>query len=113
MNETLLRMTDRGLYCERGDFFVDPWAGVDRAIVTHAHGDHACPFGSPGTVSGSRSTVRPEQVFEIAFEGIARSTRHKSGVAVRFPRILRWRDDKRAADADTLETLTALLRAGG
>jgi ATP-dependent DNA ligase len=70
-------------------------------------------FGSPATVSGSRSTVRPEQVFEIAFEGIARSTRHKSGVAVRFPRILRWRDDKRAADADTLETLTALLRAGG
>lgn len=44
MNETLLRMTDRGLYCERGDFFVDPWVGVDRAIVTHAHGDHACPY---------------------------------------------------------------------
>jgi len=37
---TLLRLTDRGLYCEAGDFFVDPWAAVDRAIVTHAHGDH-------------------------------------------------------------------------
>ena len=37
----LLRLTDRGLYCEAGDFYVDPWAPVDRAVVTHAHGDHA------------------------------------------------------------------------
>ncbi|HET7468121.1 MAG TPA: DNA ligase-associated DEXH box helicase, partial [Gemmatimonadales bacterium] len=37
---TLLRRTDRGLYCEAGDFHVDPWAAVDRAVVTHAHGDH-------------------------------------------------------------------------
>jgi putative mRNA 3-end processing factor len=37
---TLLRATDRGLYCEAGDFYVDPWAAVDRAVVTHAHGDH-------------------------------------------------------------------------
>jgi putative mRNA 3-end processing factor len=37
---TLLRVTDRGLYCDAGDFFVDPWAAVDRAVVTHAHGDH-------------------------------------------------------------------------
>jgi putative mRNA 3-end processing factor len=37
---TLLRRTDRGLYCEVGDFHVDPWAAVDRAVVTHAHGDH-------------------------------------------------------------------------
>ena len=37
---TLLRLTDRGLHCEAGDFFVDPWGPVDRAVVTHAHGDH-------------------------------------------------------------------------
>ena len=37
---TLLLATDRGLYCEAGDFYVDPWAAVDRAVVTHAHGDH-------------------------------------------------------------------------
>jgi hypothetical protein len=37
---TLLRLTDHGLYCEAGDFFVDPWGAVDRAVVTHAHGDH-------------------------------------------------------------------------
>lgn len=37
----LLRTTDRGLYCEAGDFFIDPWLPVDRAVITHAHGDHA------------------------------------------------------------------------
>jgi putative mRNA 3-end processing factor len=37
---TLLRLTEHGLYCEAGDFFVDPWGAVDRAVVTHAHGDH-------------------------------------------------------------------------
>jgi DNA ligase-1 len=59
--------------------------------------------------------VKPEQVFELAFEGIQVSTRHKSGVAVRFPRILRWRTDKKPEDADNLETLRQLvaLHAGG
>ena len=37
----LLRVTDRGLYCEAGDFYIDPWQPVDRAVITHAHGDHA------------------------------------------------------------------------
>src|SRR6476646_3154361 len=37
----LLRITDRGLYCEAGDFFIDPWQPVDRGVITHAHGDHA------------------------------------------------------------------------
>ena len=58
---------------------------------------------------GPVRAVRPALVFEIAFEGIRASTRHKSGVAVRFPRILRWRRDKTIEDADTLETLKALL----
>ena len=58
---------------------------------------------------GPVRTVQPELVFELAFEGIQRSARHKSGVAVRFPRILRWRTDKKAAEADTLETLRRLL----
>lgn len=53
--------------------------------------------------------VKPELVFEIAFEGIAASSRHKSGVAVRFPRILRWRHDKKIADANRLEDLKQLL----
>jgi len=53
--------------------------------------------------------VEPTQVFELHFEGIARSTRHKSGVAVRFPRIARWRTDKPASEADTLETLKRMI----
>ncbi|MBM3442633.1 MAG: ATP-dependent DNA ligase [Bacteroidetes bacterium] len=59
---------------------------------------------------GPVRTVTPELVFEIGFEGISESKRHKSGVAVRFPRILRWRTDKKPADIDTLDSLQALLR---
>jgi DNA ligase-1 len=59
---------------------------------------------------GPVRVVEPLHVFEIAFEGIQRSTRHRSGVAVRFPRIARWRRDKRPADADTKESLERLLR---
>ena len=53
--------------------------------------------------------VEPVHVFELGFEAIARSTRHRSGIAVRFPRMLRWRKDKPAAEADTLDALKALL----
>ena len=60
---------------------------------------------------GPVRSVKPEQVFELAFEGIQPSSRHKSGVAVRFPRILRWRTDKRPEDADTLATLRAMMTA--
>ena len=59
---------------------------------------------------GPVRSVRPELVFEIAFEGIQESSRHKSGLAVRFPRILRWRRDKTIEEADTLETLKSLLQ---
>ena len=59
---------------------------------------------------GPVRSVDPVQVFEIAFEGIQASPRHKAGVALRFPRIARWRRDKPAAEANTLEDLQALLR---
>jgi DNA ligase-1 len=58
---------------------------------------------------GPVRAVEPVQVFELGFEAIAPSTRHKSGIAVRFPRMLRWRTDKPAAEADTLESLKRLL----
>lgn len=58
---------------------------------------------------GPVRSVRPVLVFELGFEGIARSGRHKSGIAVRFPRMLRWRQDKPVEEADTLQTLAALL----
>ncbi|WP_146587956.1 ATP-dependent DNA ligase [Puniceibacterium confluentis] len=57
--------------------------------------------------------VRPEHVFEIAFEGIFESPRHKSGVALRFPRMSRWRQDKPVQEANTLEDLRAILAAHG
>lgn len=58
---------------------------------------------------GPVRTVKPELVFEIAFEGIALSNRHKSGVALRFPRIARWRRDKPVDEIDTIETVKQLI----
>jgi DNA ligase-1 len=73
---------------------------VDRWIRDHTTGTF-----------GPVRAVKPELVFEIAFEGISASSRHKSGVAVRFPRIVRWRRDKRPDEADTLEALKRLASA--
>jgi DNA ligase-1 len=70
---------------------------VDRWIRAHTLDKH-----------GPVRVVEPALVFEIAFEGIQVSTRHKAGLALRFPRILRWRKDKQAADADRLEALHRL-----
>ncbi|MCA9108943.1 MAG: ATP-dependent DNA ligase [Planctomycetaceae bacterium] len=61
---------------------------------------------------GPVRAVRPELVFELAFENIAHSKRHKSGIAVRFPRMHRWRVDKKPEDADTLDSIKALMPAG-
>ncbi|MCC6585526.1 MAG: cisplatin damage response ATP-dependent DNA ligase [Bryobacterales bacterium] len=55
--------------------------------------------------------VKPEVVLEVAFDGIQQSSRHKSGYALRFPRILRWRKDKPAHEADTLETVRSMYEA--
>ena len=60
---------------------------------------------------GPVRTVKPELVFEIAFEGIAESKRHKAGLALRFPRIARWRKDKIAAEINTLDDLRQLLQS--
>ena len=60
---------------------------------------------------GPVRTVTPELVFEIGFEGIQKSGRHKSGLALRFPRILRWRRDKLAPEADDLGMAEKLLLA--
>lgn len=62
---------------------------------------------------GPVRAVTPELVFELGFEGVQESGRHKSGLAVRFPRMLRRRADKAAAEADTLDTLRSMLRGAG
>ncbi len=54
MPSDLLRITDRGLYCEAGNFHIDPWLPVDRALITHAHGDHA-RWGSQGYLCSAES----------------------------------------------------------
>ncbi len=59
---------------------------------------------------GPVRTVKPELVFELAFEGIAESKRHKSGVALRFPRMSRWRKDKKVEDINTLDDLKTMLK---
>lgn len=62
---------------------------------------------------GPVRSVKPTHVFEIAFEGIQKSKRHKSGVALRFPRMLRWRQDKKPAEANTLADLQKMLEVYG
>jgi DNA ligase-1 len=62
---------------------------------------------------GPVRSVNPELVFELAFEGLASSSRHKSGLALRFPRIARRRQDKKPAEADTIESLRALAAIAG
>jgi DNA ligase-1 len=60
---------------------------------------------------GRVSLLRPEVVLEVAFDGVQKSPRHKSGYALRFPRIVRWRQDKRPDDCDTLERVCELYEA--
>lgn len=60
---------------------------------------------------GPVRVVKPELVFELAFEGIQKSTRHKAGIAVRFPRMSRQREDKPIEEADSLDTLRSLLKS--
>jgi DNA ligase-1 len=62
---------------------------------------------------GPVRVVKPELVFELAFEGIAASGRHRSGIALRFPRMNRWREDKPPEEADSLDTLRQLLQSHG
>jgi DNA ligase-1 len=65
-------------------------------------------------ITGRRGPVRlvqPELVFELAFDGVHESRRHKCGLALRYPRLARWRRDKQAAEADHLETLRGYSRA--
>lgn len=71
---------------------------VDRFVRTHTT-----------EAFGPVRSVTPELVMELAFEGLQRSSRHKSGIATRFPRIVRWRHDKKPPDANTLDELLALL----
>jgi Cft2 family RNA processing exonuclease len=131
--------TTTGLYCEPGDFHIDPTGPVDRAVITHGHGDHARAnnrhvLATEGTLAIMRARfgeeagghlqsaayderirygpvreVEPGLVLEIAFDSVHRSTRHKSGLAMRFPRVHRIRWDKPYQEADTVAALEKLV----
>jgi DNA ligase-1 len=90
--------------------FAKAYSGLTDAEIRRV--DHFVRNNTIETFGPVRS-VTPQLVFELGFEGIQRSTRHKSGIAVRFPRILRWREDKKIEDADSLETIYAMLGADG
>ncbi|TKW65707.1 MAG: cisplatin damage response ATP-dependent DNA ligase [Paracoccus denitrificans] len=115
------------LYAQRGhgkrsgyysDFTFGVWDGNDLVPVGKAYFGFTDEelkaldrFVRNNTVDryGPVRAVKPTKVVEVAFEGLNRSARHKSGVAMRFPRISRIRDDKPAAEADRIETLRAML----
>lgn len=81
----LLTFTDRGIYCPPGDFHIDPWAPVPRALVTHGHSDHARPgMGAYLTTDGALPVIR-HRLGEISAEGIAYGTPRAIGpVTVSF-----------------------------
>ena len=115
------------IYAQRGhgrranlytDYTFAVWEGDHLVPFTKAYSGltddefrRVTTFVNKNTVErfGPVRSVTPELVFEIAFEGIQVSSRHKSGIALRFPRISRWRHDKKPEEANTLSDLKALL----
>jgi DNA ligase 1 len=104
-----------GLYT---DYTLAVWSGSDLIPITKAYSglsddelEQVDKWIKKNTIEkfGPVRSVRPFHVFEIAFEGIQESKRHKAGLALRFPRILRWRKDKNAEQADTLEHIKNFL----
>ena len=115
------------IYAQRGhgrraslytDYTFGVWDGADLVPIAKAYSGltddeirQVDAFVRRNTTErfGPVRAVKPELVFELAFEGIQASSRHKSGIALRFPRMARWRQDKQPEDADRLETLQELL----
>jgi DNA ligase-1 len=104
------------------DFTFAVWKGDDLVPFTKAYSGLTDAEFTQITAWVRRNTtdrfgpvraVTPHHVFEIAFEGIQASTRHKSGVALRFPRMLRWRQDKPAREANSFEDLLEMLNLYG
>ena len=119
------------IYAQRGhgrranlytDFTFAVWDGTDLVPFTKAYSGltdaefrRITSWVRRNTLEryGPVRAVKPEHVFEIAFEGIRESSRHKSGIALRFPRMVRWREDKPIQEANTLQDLHALLERYG
>ncbi|MEL6952164.1 MAG: ligase-associated DNA damage response exonuclease [Pseudomonadota bacterium] len=80
-----LKFTDRGIYCPAGDFYIDPWRPVDRALITHGHADHARPGHGAYLATHSAGPVLRHRLGEITLEGMAYGeTRQIGGAQVSF-----------------------------
>src|SRR3954469_22230859 len=83
-DSSMLRLTDRGLYCQQADVYIDPWLPIDKAVITHAHGDHA-RWGSRHYLASAegarvlRTRLGPDASIELADYG---DTRDINGIAL-------------------------------
>ena len=77
--QPLLKLTDRGIYCERGDFFIDPWRPVDCALITHAHSDHSHPGHKSYISTESSRPFIESRLGEIKIKGRAYGEKFKMG----------------------------------
>jgi putative mRNA 3-end processing factor len=85
MRDAVLTFTDRGLFCPAGDFFVDPWRPVDRALITHGHSDHARPGHSRYLATESAAPVIRHRLGDIALSTVRYGeTRRIGGATVSF-----------------------------
>lgn len=79
MSSDLLTFTDRGIYCPLGDFYVDPWRPVDRALITHGHADHARPGHGAYLATNAAAPVMRHRLGDIPLETIAFGERRRIG----------------------------------
>lgn len=85
MAEALLQFTDRGIYCAAGDFYIDPWRPVDKALITHGHSDHARPGHGAYLATHQALPVMRHRLRDIRAEGIGYGERRTlNGVTVSF-----------------------------
>lgn len=80
--DPVLSFTDRGVYCPAGDFYIDPWRPVARAMITHGHSDHARPGHGAYLATHQSGPVLRHRLGEITFEGITYGERRQVGGAV-------------------------------
>jgi len=79
MAQSLLQLTDAGLYCALGDFYIDPWSPVKRAVITHAHADHARPGHGKYLCSAEGEAVLRARLSDIELEALPYGQRKKIG----------------------------------
>ena len=80
-SDRVLTFTDRGIYCPAGEFFIDPWRPVDRALITHGHSDHARPGMGRYMATGSAAPVIRHRLGEVALETVSYGEKRTIGGA--------------------------------